>query len=185
MAEIAIQPMTFEEFVALGAEGRYELVAGRREELVSPGLKHGGTIIRLGRMLDAFLEEYDPEGFWGNEFDIPTLPYFGRRPDVAYYSAAAAAASLDIDAERIRGVPTLVVEVVSPDDEKRDLVTKRHEYARVGIKQYWILHPKRRTATILVLQDGEYAVERDFSGDETLTASLFPGLEIPLRRIFR
>ena len=44
----------------------------------------------------------------------------------------------------------LVLEVVSPDDPKRDLVRKRREYARAGIPEYWIVNPT--TEQILVLR---------------------------------
>jgi hypothetical protein len=43
--------------------------------------------------------------------DIPKVPFFGRRPDVAFY-ATADAARIDLTANRVLGVPTLVVEVV-------------------------------------------------------------------------
>jgi Uma2 family endonuclease len=116
--------------------------------------------------------------------DIPTIPFFGRRPDFAYYSTADAA-RIDLAANRVLGVPTLVVEVVSEDDEERDLVTKRDEYARAGIRHYWILDPQRRTALTLVLHGIAYAVAGEFSGDEVLTSALFPGLALPLTRLFR
>jgi len=37
----------------------------------------------------------------------------------------------------------------------------------------------------LVLRDDEYEVAGEFSGGDLLTSSLFPGLEIPLSRLFR
>jgi Uma2 family endonuclease len=57
----------------------------------------------------------------------------------------------------------LVLEVVSKDNPERDLIQKRHEYARAKIREYWIVNPL--TETILVYQStgtryrkaGEYA----------------------------
>jgi Uma2 family endonuclease len=37
--------------------------------------------------------------------------------------------------------PLLVVEVVSPNQEKRDYRYKRTEYAARGIAEYWIVDP--------------------------------------------
>jgi Putative restriction endonuclease len=102
----------------------------------------------------------------------------------AYYSTADAA-RIDLKANRVLGVPTLVVEVVSEDDEERDTVTKREEYAAAGIQHYWILDPRRRAALLLALRDGRYGVAGDFSGQEVLTSELFPGLAVPLSRLFR
>ena len=46
----------------------------------------------------------------------------------------------------------LVVEVVSSDDPKRDLETKRDEYAQAGIPEYWIVDPRNSTITVLKLE---------------------------------
>jgi Uma2 family endonuclease len=184
MAQTAIKRLTFAEFQEMNLDGRYELVDGRLEELVPPRPFHSWTGGRIFSELDRYLEVHEPEGFWGVELDIPTIPFFGRRPDFAHYSMADAA-RIDLVANRVLGVPTLVVEVVSEEDEERDMVTKREEYARAGIRHYWIVDPQRRTVLTLVLQGTTYEVEGEFSGDAILTSALFPGLAIPLARLFR
>lgn len=185
MAEAAPRRMTFEEFADLNSEGRYELVNGHLEELVAPRPFHSWTGGRIDAAFDAYLEANEPDAFWGVELDIPTIPFFGRRPDFAYYSAEDAARGIDLGRNAVTGVPTLVVEVVSQEDEERDTVTKRTEYARAGIPHYWILDPQRRDALALRIQDGKYQVAGHFKGDDILTSDLFPGLEIPLKRLFR
>ncbi|MFN3647948.1 MAG: Uma2 family endonuclease [Armatimonadota bacterium] len=185
MAEAATRLMTFEEFTALDLEGRYELVNGKLEELVSPKPRHGWTGGKIFSLLDPYLEQYDPRGFWAVELDIPTVPYSGRRPDFAYFSGEDAAKRVDLDANRVTGVPTLVVEVISDEDAARDLVVKREEYARAGIPHYWILDPSRKTVATLELRDGAYAETGILARGEVLTTPLFPGLKIELDRLFR
>jgi len=185
MAEAPPKVLTFEEFAALGLNGPFELVNGRLEELVPFSPLHGWTGGRIFALLDPYLEAHDPDGYWGVELDIPTVPFHGRRPDFVYYSAQDAARRIDLVADRATGVPTLAVEILSEEDAERDLVTKRREYAEAGILHYWILDPKRRSVTTLVLRGDEYQVAAEFSGDAVLTSELFPGLEIPLRRLFR
>jgi Uma2 family endonuclease len=184
MAEPAIKRMTFAEFTALNGEGRYELVDGRLEELVAPSPFHSWTGTRLASELDSFLLKREPEAFWGVELDIPTIPFFGRRPDFAYFSTADAV-RVDLDEDRVLGVPTLVVEVLSRNDEDRDLVEKREEYARAGIANYWILDPQRQVVLILTLRKGTYDPTAELTVGDTLTSNLFPGLKIPVRRLFR
>jgi Uma2 family endonuclease len=184
MAQSATKRLTFEEFQEMNRDGRYELVDGELEELVPPRPFHSWTGGRLPLELGRYLDDQEPDAFWGAELDIPTIPFFGRRPDFAYYSTADAA-RLDLAANRVLGVPTLVVEVVSAEDEARDTVTKREEYARAGIEHYWIVDPQRRTVLTLVRRGSVYAVAAEFSGDEILTSALFPGLALPLARLFR
>jgi len=185
MTDVAQKRLTFQEFVVLSGEGRYELVDGKLEELVSPRPRHGWTGGRIAAVLDPHLEAHDPEGYWGVELDIPTKPFYGRRPDFAYYTAEDARVRLDLGLDLVLGVPTLVVEILSEDDPSRDLVTKREEYAETGIRHYWILDPQGRTALTLVLRGDAYEVAGEFSAAEVLTSELFPGLEIPLSRLFR
>jgi Uma2 family endonuclease len=184
MAQVAEKRLTFQEFEALQPDGRYELVDGRLEQLVSPSPKHGWTCIEFAAEIVPYLRAREPNSYRGAEVDIPTIPFFGRRPDFVYYSPEDHA-RLDLQEDRVLGVPTLVVEILSEDDRRRDLVTKRREYAAAGIKHYWILDPKRKTALTLVLRESKYEVAGEFSGDATLTSDLFPDLEIPLSRLFR
>lgn len=185
MAEAPPKMLTFEEFAALGLDGAFELANGRLEELVPFSPFHSWTGGRIFSVLDPYLETHDPDGFWGVELDIPTIPFHGRRPDFVYYSAQDAARGIDFVADRATGGPTLAVEILSEEDADRDLVTKRREYAEAGIRHYWILDPKRRTVTTFVLRGAGYDVSGEFSGEEVLTSELFPGLEISLLRLFR
>ncbi len=50
----------------------------------------------------------------------------------------------------------LVVEIVSPDKQKRDTEEKPVEYAEAGIPEYWIVNPLTNTITVLVLDGKEY-----------------------------
>ena len=102
-----------------------------------------------------------------------------RRPDVCAM----------LDREDPRVVPDgwlgcdVCVEVISPDDPRRDTVQKRAEYAAAGVTEYWLVDPRPRTArrpagrtvSVLTLTDGDYA--GDPAGDgETAESRLLPGL---------
>jgi len=185
MSQAAEKLLTFNEFTALSGDGRFELVNGRLEELVAPLPLHGWTSGKIFSVLDEFLEAREPGAYWGVEVDIPTIPFHGRRPDFLYYSASDAAKGLDLSSNRVAGVPTLVVEVLSEADRSRDTITKRDEYARAGIAHYWILDPDRRCALTLALSDRGYEPVGEFTENDILTSDLFPGLEIRVSRLFR
>jgi Uma2 family endonuclease len=184
MTQPATKPLTFDEFQHLALEGRYELVDGRLEELVAPRPRHGWTGEQFSFEMVGYLRDREPAAYWGSEVDIPTIPFFGRRPDFVYYSVEDAA-RIDLQQNEVLGVPTLVVEVLSEDDEERDTVTKRREYAEAGIPHYWILDPRSRTMLTLILQDGAYTTAGEFLGEDVVNSGLFPGLAIPLQRLFR
>lgn len=185
MTQVANRPLMFEEFVALNSEGRFELVNGQLVEMVTSRPLHGWTLTRLSATLDTYLEARSPNGFWGVDIDVPTIAFHGRRPDFLYFSQADAAAGLDLERNQVTSVPTLAVEIVSPDHEERDTVVKRVEYAAAGIAHYWIIDPQHRTALTLVLHGDRYEVAGQFTEADVLTSELFPGMEILMRRLFR
>jgi Uma2 family endonuclease len=176
--------ITFEEFTRLNGEAIYELVEGRLVNRPHNGPLQGWALGRICAELGSCLGDRR-DAYSGVSLDIPTLPGYGRCPDFVYYSPEAAAAGLDLESDRVLGPPTLVGEVVSPGDRERDLVTKRREYALVGIPHYWIVDPEERTVLTLALRDDNYEVVGEFSGNQNLTSALFPRLAIPLRRLFR
>ncbi len=78
----------------------------------------------------------------------------------------------------------LVLEVVSPDDPARDLVTKRQEYAEAGIPEYWIVDPRHRTVTVLALDGAEYAAYGIFAAGMVATSALLPGFAVAVDEVF-
>jgi Uma2 family endonuclease len=69
------------------------------------------------------------------------------------------------------------MEVVSDGEEnrKRDLETKREEYARAGIAEYWIVDPQEQRVMVLALDGASYRVHGVFDCGATATSVLLPG----------
>ena len=74
----------------------------------------------------------------------------------------------------------LVMEVVSggDDDRRRDLKTKREEYALAAIPEYWIVDPELGQITVLTLDGPTYAVHGEFKRGEQATSKLLPGFVV-------
>jgi Uma2 family endonuclease len=77
------------------------------------------------------------------------------------------------------------MEVVSEGEEnrKRDLETKREEYARAGIAEYWIVDPEVQRVTVLALDGTSYRVHGVFDRGATATSVLLPGFAAPVEAI--
>ncbi|MEO8494964.1 MAG: Uma2 family endonuclease [Planctomycetota bacterium] len=80
----------------------------------------------------------------------------------------------------------LVIEVVSSDDPKRDLETKRHEYAQAGIAEYWIVDPRNSTITVLKLeaQGSPYVEAGIYKPGEEAASVLLDGLTVNVDAVF-
>ena len=96
------------------------------------------------------------------------------QPDVFFLPAGEAGEVRG--AKRVRGVPPLVVEILSPGSVKHDTLTKRALYERNGVAEYWIVDPDTRTLAQLTLRGGHYAVA-ELGGADTLRSEALPGFE--------
>jgi Uma2 family endonuclease len=80
----------------------------------------------------------------------------------------------------------LMMEVVSEDDPDRDWKTKRAEYAKAGVTEYWIVDPRDETITVLTLTKGRktYRVAGTYRRGEQAASVLLDGLAIDVSAVF-
>lgn len=80
----------------------------------------------------------------------------------------------------------LIMEVISsdPEDRRRDLVTKRREYARARIPEYWIIDPLKEIITVLRLSGSRFLVHGSFGKGFEARSRLLPGLTIDVSEAF-
>ena len=79
----------------------------------------------------------------------------------------------------------LVVEVVSPDDPNRDWITKRTDYAKAGIPEYWIVDPSLESIAVLELDGAAYTEHGVFGLGAEATSPLLPGFAVNVEAILR
>lgn len=78
-----------------------------------------------------------------------------------------------------------VIEVISESNRDHDWTTKRTDYAKAGIPEYWIVDPDQRTLTKLVLRDGVYADETTTREGDTLASTILDGFIVDVAQLFR
>ena len=157
---------------------RHELVRGELVEVTPPGISHGRRSVRIGRLLDEFVEDSDL-GMVGVEsgFYLERDPDTVRGPDVWFISRHR----LDPDAD-VEGfsdiVPDLAVEVVSPGDTYAEVTDKVDEYLRAGVRMVWVVDPRFHKVTL-------YPGGQILSEPDTLTGGeVLPGFSVPVSRLF-
>ena len=87
---------------------------------------------------------------------------------------------------RIRGVPDLIVEVLSPSHPELDLTVKRGAYARAGVPEYWIIG--REAGEVLVLSQPDMSLSDDtesrrFNAEMELVSPTLP-IRVPVAPLF-
>lgn len=100
--------------------------------------------------------------------------------DLAYVSAEVMTRQTNATT-LIEGVPTLAVEILSPNDVIEDIREKTDDYLAVGVPLVWIIDPHWRTVTVHRLG----ARPRLFNTDDELTAEPhLPGFRVQVARFF-
>ena len=96
-----------------------------------------------GRSCEVFAAPYDIElykdGIDGKKIVIPDLSVICNKDGFTE--------------NKYIGVPTLIVEILSPSNQAHDLVTKLNIYMKYGVKEYWIVNPMKESITVYTLDD--------------------------------
>ncbi len=78
-----------------------------------------------------------------------------------------------------------VLEVISESNRDHDWTTKRTDYAKAGIPEYWIVDPDQRTVTKLVLIDAAYVEESTARDGDSLTSTILENFVVDIAQLFR
>jgi Uma2 family endonuclease len=167
-----------EDYLHLDTNHLVEFSDGKIEVLPTPSDKHQSIVFFLSALLGAFARKIGGKVLFA-PLRLRLWPDKIREPDLLFLADAG-------DLRRQNAYWTgadLVVEVVSPDDPVRDLVTKRSEYAQAGIPEYWIVDPQAETITVLRLEDATYAEHGVFGRGETATSAHYADLQAPVNDV--
>jgi Uma2 family endonuclease len=169
-----------EEYLALSSNRLVEYSSGSIEVLPMPTMEHQLIVAFLYSKFLTFLEPRQLGRVLFAPFRLRLWPGKFREPDLMVL--------LTRNAQRMRNEywegADLVVEVVSNDDRRRDVETKRDEYARAGISEYWIVDPRDAKVLILSLEGNRYRVAGEHAPGEAASSVLLGGLEIAVAEIF-
>jgi Uma2 family endonuclease len=109
---------------------------------------------------------------------VPDLVVLSEEGAIALKGASRSIVLLDMPP------PSLVVEVVSLNQDKRDYRYKRSEYAARGIAEYWIVDPLLQKVTILEWVEGFYE-EQIYVGTEAIDSPLLGMLDLTADKVLR
>jgi Uma2 family endonuclease len=182
MTITSTKSVTAEELLAMGDIGRCELIYGELIMMSPAGAEHGVVASRFARYLSEFVEQNDLGVVFAAEtgFKIETGPDLVRAPDASFVRKARLTHPLPRG--YFPGVPDLAVEVLSPEDSKREVAEKINMWLAHGTKLIWEADP--RTMTVTVHQVGQEA-QRLTQADSLTGEPLLPGFVLPLTKIFK
>jgi Uma2 family endonuclease len=173
--------ITYEELSRLPSDGhRYELFDGEAYASPSPSLWHQDVLVNLFVVFRAAAQEI--ARVYIAPADVVLGPATVPQPDLVVVRNEHA----NILADVIRGVPDLVLEVLSPSTAAMDRGLKMETYARHGIPEYWIADGDRQAIEVYRLDPtaGAYRSIATYRRGERATTPLLPALAVDVAQIF-
>ncbi|KAI5912714.1 Uma2 family endonuclease [Thauera sp. 2A1] len=182
------QTHTYGDYLEWPEDVRYELIDGIAYAMAPAPLRvHQEILLELaaqtrnaleGKSCRPFIAPFDVRLPRGNEADrdIDTVV----QPDLVVVCDRA-----KLDERGCRGAPDWVVEILSPSTAGHDLILKRRLYERVGVREYWLVHPVDRVVTVYRLQHGAFGAPDIYELKDTLAVGILPEIEIDWERALR
>lgn len=166
-----------------GSNRRVEFVDGRLEFLPMPTELHQQLAGFLYHALLRFVTRNPLGRVPFPPIRVRVSPGKVREPDVLFLAAENAHKRHN----RAWDGADLVVEVVSGDhgDRKRDYVDKVDDYARIGIREYWIVDHEARVVIVHRLDEGTYSVAGRYTDGETAASVLLDGFTVDVAALFK
>jgi Uma2 family endonuclease len=173
---------TEEEYMLLPGSRLIEFSDGRIEILTMPSRRHQLIVGFLFAFLSAFVGQRQLGLVLFAPFIIRLWSGRNREPDVMFMFGKNSHRCFETYWEGA----DLVMEVVSPDDPNRDLITKKAEYAKAKIPEYWLVNPITETITVFVLPKGAktYKEAGVFAKGQVAASRLLEGFTAEVSKVF-
>lgn len=178
---------TFEEFLELTKESeeRYEYIDGEIYLLASPKTTHQIALTELfgifynwfqGKPCTPLVAPYDIELKRSSE-NINIV-----QPDIMVICDLEEHLN---EHDYYKGVPTLVVEILSKSTRSKDLIKKLDLYMSCDVQEYWIVNPFNKEVTVYLFEDNNIHSYVTYRKTEIAQSYVFTGLSAGLDRIFK
>ena len=172
---------TESSYLALDTNKLVELVDGCLDFLTPPTLLHQWILQSLLLKLDAHVKRLGSGLVLMAPLPVRLWPERMCEPDVVYFTP-----------KRIRSLreppdgADLMMEVVNDgqDSRLRDFVTKRSDYAKAQVPEYWIVDPLEQRITVLSLEGEAYRIHGEFGLGDKATSVLLDGFTIDISALF-
>lgn len=90
-----------------------------------------------------------------------------------------------IDKRGCIGAPDIVVEVLSPGNNVKELKNKYEVYEEAGVKEYWVVSPQDQTFVVYTLHEGRFQMSPIKVPGDVITSSVLSGFTLDLTELFK
>lgn len=182
--------ISYQEYMTLAnsSEQRYELIDGEIYLLASPSYNHQVVVNEISWHFNNY--------FRGKTCRSLTAPLvvrlcgyalkFEEDPNIVQPDIFVICDKEKVNEDnKYEGIPTLIVEVLSPTTKSKDMITKLNLYMKSGVSEYWIVNLEDKSITqYSFTEERNLDNKTTLKAEDTIKSTNFKGLEIQLNVIF-
>lgn len=168
------QITTLEQYETLPEDVRAEVFDGQIHYMASPSQDHQTISMELSTILNSYLKsKKGPCRVFHAPFDVKLndVPLTIVQPDLMIVCDKD-----KLDGKRCNGAPDFIIEIVSPSNPSDDYIRKAYYYKNYGVREYWIVDPKRRIVTVNYFEGDLLNIQYSF--ESTIKVNIYDDLYI-------
>lgn len=152
--------ITLEQYENLSDDKRVEIFDGIIYDMPSPSQIHHTISMELSTLLHTYIKK--KKGLckvFHAPFDVKLSdqPLTIVQPDIMVICDPN-----KLDDKRCNGAPDFIIEIVSPGNPSDDYIRKLYYYKNAGVREYWIVDPRRKTVTINYFENNMINIQYSF-----------------------
>ena len=164
--------ITLEQYEALPEEKRAEVFDGIIYDMASPSQDHQTISMELSTIINTYIKGNNGScRVFHAPFDVKLSdnPLTIVQPDIMVICDKN-----KLDVKRCNGAPDFIIEIVSPGNPADDYIRKLYYYKNYGVREYWIVDPRRKTITVNFFEDNLLNIQYSF--DSVIKVNIYEDL---------
>ena len=187
MATVHRPKATIADLEALGDDVSAEIIHGTIVEKANPTMEHGRSQLATGGVLRRRFDRGSggrwPGGWWfGSEVEVEYETHEVYRHDLVGWRRDRVPEFPRGWPVRVR--PDWVCEMLSPSNEKRDLIDKMRVLQHAGVPHYWIGNPQDKTLVVHRWEPKGYLIVLTAASGDVVRAEPFEAVELRIDVLF-
>lgn len=171
--------ITLEQYEALPEDKRVEIFEGVVYDMASPSQEHQAISMELSNIIYNYMKRKKGScQLFSAPFDVKLSdkPLTIVQPDIMVICDKD-----KLDGKRCNGAPDFIIEIVSPGNPSDDYIRKLYYYKNYGVREYWIVDPRKKTITVNYFENDIVSVQYPF--DSIIKVNIYEDLLINFSEI--
>ena len=174
-----VQLITLEQYEALPEDKRVEVFDDVVYDMASPSQEHQIISMELSTMLNTYIKTKKGSC---RVFHAPFDVKLSEQPLTIVQPDLMIICDKDkLDGKRCNGAPDFIIEIVSPSNPADDYIRKLYYYKNAGVREYWIVDPRKKTITVNYFEKDMLNIQYSF--DSIIKVNIYEDLLINFSEI--